>query len=95
MFTSSIGGTLALWACGYSHALNIENPNAYAQLFKPLPFTPYMCIAVAPIGDLAAGHRHGLSSDGKAVLNYMAAEPLPLFENNQLNPKDPYGCVSL
>jgi len=87
----SAGGTLALWACGYSQALNRSYHDS--SLFTPLPFTPKLCVAVAPIGDLAAGHRQGLSSDGKAVYNYMGCAPQPPI-NGTVNPQCAYSLAS-
>jgi acetyl esterase/lipase len=61
----SAGGTLALWACASGREA------ASAGVAPPLAFVPLVCVAVAPVGDLEAGHRRRLSDEGDAIYNYM------------------------
>ena len=53
----------SLWSCC---RLNDRN----------LPFAPKLCVALAPVGDLAEGYRCRLSDDGRVVEIYMKGSPI-------------------
>lgn len=57
----SAGGTLALWACTKLST-------------RGLPFTPHLCVAIAPIGDLLLGQNRKLSDDGNAIELYIGSK---------------------
>jgi acetyl esterase/lipase len=63
----SAGGTLALWVCMNGRNQALSEAFIGARLF---------CVAVAPIGDLEAGHSRRLSDDGDAIPLYMGCDPV-------------------
>jgi acetyl esterase/lipase len=61
----SAGGTLALWPCC-----------AQTEMFGiTLSFTPLLCVAIAPIGDLVQGFERKLSDNQTAVRDYVGCTP--------------------
>jgi acetyl esterase/lipase len=66
----SAGGTLALWPCCAGSG----------EAIASLSFTPTLCIAIAPVGDLVQGYERKLSDNHTAVLDYVGCEPVYVGE---------------
>ena len=80
----SAGGTQVLWAC----ATHPQDSPAHSI---PLLFTPVLCVAVTPVGDLVYGAERRLSDNGDAIQNYLNADPQYLNgESGEIHPNSVY-----
>ena len=80
----SAGGTQVLWACA-THPVNSPAHSV------PLLFTPKLCVAVTPVGDLVYGAERRLSDNGDAIQIYLGAEPqYSNQENGEIHPESVY-----